>query len=322
MSLVSWFADRAAPRFGTARSSPAATAWVGVQAQQGLWLVARSDGSRAGARPRILGCAALPGDAGSGALAQWWRSHAGRRDAAALLLDSSDYQVLQINSPPVAADEYRNAARWLIKEQIDFPCEQAALDCFAVPADGDGPAARLHTVVARQDKVAQTVGEWRGAGVPLRAIDIPELALRNLALLACGDQASAFLHIGVDETRLLLLWRSEMCVARLLPFGARLLRTLEAPQRDEHFERLALEIQRSVDAFGRQFSAAHLNQLWVSALHDSEGACAALAAQVSLRVQVFEPADWIDFDDGVQPFDLDAGIDHTMAIGAALRHAS
>ncbi len=317
MPLVSWFSDR----FGTACSSPAATAWVGVQAQPRRWLLARSDGSRQGARPRVLGCAAVSTDAGTGALAQWWRTHAKRRDAAALLFDGADYQVLQINAPPVAADEYRAAARWLIKDQIDFPCEQAALDCFAVPAEGDGAANRLHTVVARQELVAQTVGAWRGAGVPLRAIDIPELALRNLAVLACGDQASAFLHVGIDETRLLLLWRGEMCVARLLPFGARQMRPLDALQRDDHVERLALEIQRSVDAFGRQFSAAHLNQLWLSALHDSEALAAALAVQVSLRVQVFELADWIDFDEGVQPFDLNAGIDHTLAIGAALRLA-
>lgn len=314
MPLARWFAKTT--------SSRAAPAWVGVQAQAGRFLLARSDASRQGRRPRILACQSVAVDPGLTALRGWWRGQAHKSDRAALLLDAADYQVLQIAAPAVAPDEYRAAARWLIKEQIDFPVDEAALDCFAIPGDGAAAASRLHTVVARQQMVSRTVAEWRGAGVQLQAIDIPELALRNLALLACGDLACAFLHIGIDDARLLLLWQSEMCVSRLLPFGGRQLRGLDEARQLEHAERLALEIQRSVDAFGRQFSAAHLSQLWVSSVHDAAGVTAALAAQVSLQVQAFEPADWLDFDDAVQPFDLDAGLDHTLAIGAALRDSA
>ena len=314
MPLARWFAKTT-----PSRSVPA---WVGVQVQAGRFLLARSDASRQGRRPRILACQSAAVDSGLAALRGWWRGQAHKRDRTALLLDVADYQILQIQAPAVAPHEYRAAARWLIKDQIDFPVEQAALDCFAIPGDAGTLASRLHTVVARQQLVNRTVAEWRGAGVQLQAIDIPELALRNLALLSCGDLACAFLHIGIDDARLLLLWQSEMCVSRLLPFGGRALRSLDDAQRVDHAERLALEVQRSVDAFGRQFSAAHLSQLWVSSVHDAAGLTAALAGQVSLQVQAFEPADWIDFDDAVCPFDLDAGLDHTLAIGAALREGA
>jgi MSHA biogenesis protein MshI len=312
MSLSTWFALPA--------RAHAARAWVGVQAQAGRYTMARLDASRLGRRPRVLACQCVASAAGPSALRGWWRAHAHKGDAAALLLEAGDYQLLQIQAPAVEPTEQRSAARWQIKDLIDFPVEEAAIDCFAAPGDAQGSSgARLNVVVARQALVAQALGAWRAAGLRLKVIDIPDMALRNVALLAAGDAACAFLHVGIDDARLLLLWREELCVARHLPLAGRQLQGTDSEQWQRQVERLALEVQRSVDAFGRQFSAASLGQLWVSSVHDTKRLADALAAQVGLQVLPFVAEDWIDFDAGAGPFDLRLGVDHLPAIGAALR---
>lgn len=312
MPLPTWLALPARNR--------AARAWVGVQTQAGRYTVARLDPTRQGRRPRVQACQVQAADGGPGALRAWWRSHAEQGDQAALLLDPGAYQMLQIQAPAVEAAEQRAAARWQIKELIDYPVEQAAIDCFPTPgSDAEGAAARLNVVVTRQSLVLESVGAWRSAGLRLKVIDIPEMALRNLALLAAGDSACAFLHIGLDSAWLLLLWREELCVSRQLPVAARQLQGMDAEHLAAQIERLALEIQRSVDAFGRQYSAASPGQLWVSSVHDTTALVQALAAQISLQVMPFVPEDWIDFDAGTRPHDLHAGVDHLFAIGVALR---
>lgn len=311
MPLPSWLAKRSAAR--------AADAWVGVQHDSRRLLAARATPGR---RPRVHACHADASGSATGlaGLSAWWRSTAQRHDANALLLGAGDYQILQMDAPAVEPAEYRAAARWGIKDLIDFPVDEAALDCLRLPGVAAGSAAaRLFTVVTRQALVLQSVAQWRAAGLALAVIDIPEMALRNLAVLASGASACAFIHVGVETTHLILLWQEELCLSRQLGLGADALRSQDDWSRHAQIERLALEIQRTVDAFGRQFSAADLTRLWVSSVHDAAGLAQALGLQLSIEVQPFVPSDWIDFDPGVQPFDLASGVDHTLAIGAALR---
>jgi MSHA biogenesis protein MshI len=312
MSATAWFAKRTGPR--------ARDAWVGVHSHVGGLAAARAAIIVANRRPRVQACHRVDTSQGLPALQQWWAGFGSRRVGASLLLRAHEYQILQIEAPAVEPAEVRSAARWQIQDLIDFPADEAALDCLQLPAAPAGQQrAKLLAVVARQALVQQNVTQWRSAGLALNVIDIPELALRNLAVLASGAQACAFVHIGLDETHLILLWQEELCVSRQLAFGGLQLRALDDFPRGAQLERLGLEIQRTVDAFGRQFSAAHLTQLWVSAVHDVEDITRLLADQLSMQVQAYRLADWIDLDPGVQPMDLDQRVDHTLAIGAALR---
>lgn len=274
-------------------------------------------------RPRVQACQRFDAKGGLPALHRWWAGFGSRRVGASLLLRAQDYQLLQIEAPAVEPGEYRSAARWQIQDQIDFPAEAAALDCLQLPAGSSSQqSSKLFAVVTRQALVQRSVTEWRSAGLALNVIDIPEMALRNLAVLASGAQACAFVHMGLDETHLILLWQEELCVSRQLSIGGQQLRALEEFPRAAQLEHLALEIQRTVDAFGRQFSAANLTQLWVSAVHDVDGIVQALASQLSLAVKAYRIAEWLDFDPGVQAIDIEQRIDHTLAIGAALREES
>ncbi len=311
MRLPSWMSPPSRPA--------APQAWVGVQAQGDHLVAVRALPGGAGRKPRVQACERVAAAGGVAALAPWLKAVGNKRDGLVQLLAGSEYQIAQIDCPAVEPGETREAARWSIKDLIDFPLDDAAMDCAPVPGETNAKNAKLMAVIARRAVVLAALANWRAVKLNLVALDIPEMALRNLAVLACGAQACAFLHVGMEESHLLLLWQQELCVTRRLGLGARQLNALEVFPREGQIERLALEVQRTIDAFGRQFSAAHLTQLWVSSLYDPSALCPSLAVQVSVDVQPFHLAEWVDFDAGCVPHDLGQGLDHTLALGVALR---
>ena len=311
MRLPSWLSPQSRPA--------APPVWVGVQAQGSQLVAVRALPGGVGRKPRVSACQRVAVAGGVAALAPWLKAVGGKRDGLAQLLAASDYQIAQIDCPAVEPAETREAARWMIKDLIDFPLDEAAIDCAPLPGQAHAKTAKLLAVIARRAVVQAALANWRAAKLNLAVLDVPEMALRNVAVLACGAQACAFLHVGLEESHLLLLWQQELCMTRRLAMGARQLHALEVFPREGQIERLALEVQRTIDAFGRQFSDAHLTQLWVSSLYEPSALCPSLAVQVSVDVQPFHLAEWVDFDTGCVPHDLDQGLDHTLALGVALR---
>jgi MSHA biogenesis protein MshI len=254
------------------------------------------------------------------ALLAWQKQHGPRGSRTNLLLESSDYQILQIDAPPVEEAERKAAIRWQMKDLIDFPASDAALDCMTVPGEQTANSPqRLLSVVSRKAVIGAWMRHWYDAKLALSSIDISEMALRNIAVLASGAQAVAFLHVGWETTNLIIVWQESLCTFRQLNIGGAQLVNLDEADRAAMFERFALEIQRTTDAFGRQFSTANLSQVWLSSVVDAPGVAIALSGQIDLRVEPFVMSDWVTIEDPIREEDLEQRLDYTMAIGAALR---
>ncbi|MDZ7748253.1 MAG: hypothetical protein U5K43_04970 [Halofilum sp. (in: g-proteobacteria)] len=75
------------------------------------------------------------------------------------MLAPGEYQLLQIEAPPVPAAEMRRAASWRVRELIDFPVDQAVVDTFDPPeaAQQRGQAQRRDVAVARRSVIAERV---------------------------------------------------------------------------------------------------------------------------------------------------------------------
>jgi len=293
--------------------------WLGVHA--GAHQVFVAEAARGDGQPTVRSCRRFEGVEAMDAMLSWQRQVAWRYARTNLLLDGGDYQILLIDEPKVEPAERNSAARWLIKDMIDYPVEQAAVQCLVLPGSDDSPLAqrRLLTVVSRKQTAFEWMNRWQRSRMALTSIDIPELALRNLAVLASGPAAVAFLHVGIDHANLIMVWQEDLCTFRRLDVSALMLHDSVAEKRESLVERLGLEVQRTADAFGRQFHAADLTQLWVSSVDDAVGLCDALSRQIYLKAQPFVLGDWVKFETDAPPYDIQLGIDYTLAIGAALR---
>ena len=87
-----------------------------------------------------------------------------------------------VEAPEVPPAELKAAIRWRIRDLIDFHIDDAVLDVFDTPPSGArGVQEHLYAVVSKSSLVRERVDLLLDVGIELEIIDIPELALRNIA---------------------------------------------------------------------------------------------------------------------------------------------
>ena len=280
---------------------------------------------RQGAKPRLTAVHTASGASALATLARWQRRQGQHRSRVNLLLDGGDYQILPLDVPEVQPEEVANAMRWRVKDMIDFPPEEASIGCLLLPNASDSSRTQQAlVVVSHRDTIARWMKRTYDANLELDSIDVPELALRNLALLAAGEGACALLHVGLDRSTLVMVWRGELCSLRR--FDVRASQFLDAGKDDFDalVERLGQDVQRSSDAFERQFYAAALGRLWVTQEQAGLDLAAQLASHITLQVRPLVLREWIaiEIDADTPLMDSAQGLDFLPAIGAALREAA
>jgi MSHA biogenesis protein MshI len=93
------------------------------------------------------------------------------------------YTLLQVEAPDVPPSELQAAVRWGIKDIIDFHIDDAVIDVFQIPQQASQEGIRmLYAVAARATEIQRQVDMLYEAGVTIQAIDINELALRNIVM--------------------------------------------------------------------------------------------------------------------------------------------
>lgn len=242
------------------------------------------------------------------------------RNRCTTLLNEGQYQFLQIDTPGNAAelprDELRESLRWRVKEMVDFPVERAGIDLLDIPAVGNRNP-QLWVVVASHDVLQPRIRQFQDAKVDLVAIDIPELAQRNLAgLFEEVNRGLAFLSFDRLGGRLTVTFRGELYMTRHIDVGVP---ELTAPDAGALHERVLLDIQRSLDNFDRNYSAINLVRLMVGPIPGGNAFVEYLRANLSLPVASANLAEVMDLAQTPQLAHPAEQADAWLALGAALR---
>ena len=297
-----------------------ATGWIGVYTASAQRLVAAyAPAGGKGGRAAVQVAPVFDGVDPSVALLQWQHDHH-RHAQTNVLFNSVDYRIIPMAAPSVPVEERRAALRWQLKDFLDYPADEACVDCVNVPGPIAGVESRqVFAVAAQPTKVLEWMKRFRQRRLELGAIDVPEMAMRNLSVLAAGNAAHAFVHLGLKSTRLVLVWQGELCAFRQFDVAAFTLDAADEEMRVALLERLALEIQRSTDAFSRQFHGADLRTVWVSAVRDADQISHQLSQLLPQAVEAFRVEDHVLLDSPDPVVDAERGLDFTFAIGAALR---
>ncbi len=235
------------------------------------------------------------------------------------LLGHGKYQLIQTDAVPGAPDEAREVARWKLKDQVEFPVENAAIDLLPIPSDGRG-AAQVFAALAPESVMAPLVQAFQAAKVPLTAVDLPEISQRNLAALFEEDgRGLATLVFDDDEGLLTFTLNGELLVVRHVEIMARQLIAADAERREMLFERITLDVQRSLDNFDRNYSAIPLARLLVAPIPGVDGFLSHLRANLSVAVVPLDLSGVLDL--GAVPALLDPlrQFQCLRALGAALR---
>lgn len=216
--------------------------------------------------------------------------------AAEWVLEPGQYSLMQVDKPAVPAAEWAQALRWKVRDLLPFPVEEAVMDAFEVPGlDSRGRPPSLYLAVARKEELRPRIAQIAAAGLHLERISVADLAWAEAARqLADTEDSLAALVLDPRGGSMLALREQCLFVARRFEFDADDQRALREPQdgrSDRLFERVALELQRTLDYFDRSHQRpAPRRLLLLPGVDGMQDLDAALRRLLGLEVQRAEVA--------------------------------
>jgi MSHA biogenesis protein MshI len=242
------------------------------------------------------------------------------RYECAALLRPGDYQLLLVEAPTVPKEELKAAIRWRIKDMIDYHVDDATVDVLDIPEqEASGGRNRLmYAVSARNELIEATIRQCEAAKIPLSVIDIPETAQRNIAVLyEEAERAVGLVYFAHDWGLVTINVRQELYLARRFDVGLKEL-TGDAARVEGALERVAVEIQRTLDHFDRQFRAIPLSRLLIAPTPSDNAVAQFLGTRLGLQAQDIDLRDVLTFDADAPDRETQWRLFHHF--GAALRH--
>lgn len=240
------------------------------------------------------------------------------KQACSTLLNVGEYQLFVVDAPEVPPQELRAAVRWKIQDLIDFHIDEAVVDVFDAPPGGPaGTLEQMYVVVARNETIRKHIDALERFGVNLKTIDIPELAMRNLAARLPEDEFGLVtLHLGRHQCLITLTRQATLFLTRTVDFNYDDLKG--SPQHAAELgNRLALEIQRSLDYYEQHFHKAAIQSIAIIPPSDPiDGLDGALQSALGLKTRSLALGDVVDSH---REPDIESAATCTLAVGCALR---
>jgi len=231
------------------------------------------------------------------------------------VLAAGQYQFALVDAPDVPAAELRAAMRWRLREVIDYPVDDAVIDVFDVPRPGRGSNHRTVYAVASRRSVVEELSagcSWNGR---LDVVDVPELVLRNLTQLVPESAGGvALLHVEGTTATAVLARDGTFHLSRQIALHPSL--DLDAGDAIDGAG-VALELQRSLDYYERQFDLPPISRIFVAPPGPRERALAdALAIETGLTVTDLDLNQLLEC---AKPIPAETQRACLLAVGAALR---
>ena len=236
------------------------------------------------------------------------------------LLNIGEYQLLVVDAPEVPPQELRSAVRWQIQDLIDFHIDDAVLDVFDAPPGGPaGTREQMYVVVANSQTVKERINSLEQWGVNLKIVDIPELAMCNLAARLPEDEFGLVtLYFGEQQCLITLTHNATLYLTRTVDFEYSA--HLRSGNPLEYSNRLALEIQRSLDYYEQHFQQAAIqNVAIIPPPTNLDGFDTALQQALGLTIRTLSLDDVVNSD--LEQEQSSAAI-CMLAVGCALRTES
>ncbi len=237
-----------------------------------------------------------------------------------VVLGAGDYSLQLVETPNVPGDEMHDAVRWRIQHLIEYPIEEASIETFEMPAHANpGNKPMLYAVVAHQSDILSYAERMQEVSLHMDVIDIPELCLRNVAVMLPQDQNGvAFLHFTDDCGYLTITRRGVLYMIRRIETR----RSQLGDAADDEFEAaeraagVALEVQRSLDYYESHYDCRPVTELVLGPGENLSTLAASLSDNLGITVSRLDLDDLFAIEREI-PAAVQS--DCLLAIGAALR---
>ncbi|WP_396588341.1 hypothetical protein [Bermanella sp. R86510] len=186
-----------------------------------------------------------------------------------LVLAHHDYELELVETPPVADNELAEAVRWRCKDVLSTPISDAVLEIIPLPKDAyRGRMDMLYVTAIDRTRLKNKIQFIRNIGLDLQVIDIYEMALRNLALYLPEMMSGtvALLELKENNGTLYMYSHNNLYLTRNIELGfSSFVHTEQAFQLDDDvmLDRLALDLQRSLDYYESQLGKGITSKLYI-----------------------------------------------------------
>lgn len=240
-----------------------------------------------------------------------------------LLLSSDEYQVFSLEALNVPPEELKSAMRWRLKDMLDYHIDDATIDVLNVPGDisAGGRGHSLLAVAARNKLIEERQTLFANAKLALSIIDIPDMAQRNIsALLEPQGRGLALLSFDENGGLLTVTFSGELYLSRRLDIKLAQFESNDEDKKMALFERITLELQRSLDNFDRQHNFITTAKLVLAPLGEIAAQLQAyLASNMYMPVELLNLESVLDLSKVPELKDIARQHAYFMTIGAALR---
>ena len=201
-------------------------------------------------------------------------SHYLQNQGFVYVLSPQQYRLFLVDKPNVPEDEIKNSVRWLVRDLVDYPLEEAVIDLFEVSSADQKP--RLYVVVTRLPVLQEIVEVAERCQLKVQKIAIVELALLPI-LSQVSKEPLALLY--AEEKALRLMISKAGAVGMVREVG-----DIELLKKEQS-ERLTLALQRSFEFYQAHIDAVRPTQLLLPMeLHQQEGLAELLSKSLSMPV--------------------------------------
>ena len=178
----------------------------------------------------------------------------------------------------------------------------------------------MFAVAARNSVIQAKQALFGEARFGLSVIDIPEMAQRNIAaFLEPEGRGLAVLSFGDDGGLLTITHKGELYLSRRIDVSPAQVAEEDFERKQATFDKITLELQRSLDHFDRQFNYVSVSKLLLAPCV-SFGLDSYLASNLYTPVENFTLEDVLDIS--AVPDLAQAAVQqrYFILLGAALRH--
>lgn len=209
------------------------------------------------------------------ALKKFVESHNLQGTECCYILQLEQYRISLTDTPKVESTELSAALKWNLKDILDYPVEEAIVDAFELPQERASDNAKMAYVVAVKKSIVHSIEKQiNDSGLLLAYINIEELGLRNLSMLhEDSSKGAVFLHLTSDGGNLIINQGDELYINRRMEIDLSnfvidedyVRKQVEELQGEEFLDKLALEIQRTMDYCSTTFLDCPINVILMAA---------------------------------------------------------
>ena len=232
-------------------------------------------------------------------------------------MQMEDYDLFPYDAADVPVQELASAMKWMIRDRLDFPLDDAVVDCFFIPNPIRISLVRkVYVIAARKELIQRSLDIARRARLNIQAIEVVELALNNVAVyLPEGRDGVALLYYPPfgDAGCLIVAKENKLYLARRVSAISQEARELGIDSTEE----IAREVQRSLDYVEANFTQTPVAALYLASMPDLEPVLRdGLSGRLNVRVKMLRVAALFEMD-----VTMDQALSHRClpALGEALR---